>query len=1279
MISLSILLVLIQLIISTHGYSPSRVWQAITKFTHDSEKLTELYGYITCIDEDIELNDLWNLMNEPFGELARLWYEVNSGYSFDTTEDNYFLLNNKKYTNSDDSFYLKSSELKAQKMIDDYDIILENEYPIGSDPLAPLITLYGCETNDLFYEFNQNLYSEAKQGKIRLIWRATCTEPIMLNHNGIELAVKNSSWGQQTFLNANLPQDFLKTYYCLDYLTKDELEDLDLKVTNFILRYYKKTSDFDMTLKLTQQLINNFPLISRDLLNLPTDFKQVKDDVELLIKNNLDYNMLGLFINGQFWKLNDLNPTSIVASIVQEWNIISFSFDLIKKYYEKIHFKQFKGLINIYSQKHIQSLHDLQPVRYNLHRISGFSESIIYFNDIEKDNQYEELTSNLTVFFEKYKYGDLPSFKENWNEVIFVIDFDNLHTKESKEALGGLNRALNIVLEGYPQRIGLLPLYSGSPPDIVLKIYQLKDESLGKLINFLSTNLSNKINVYSPYTNLPPVKEILSNLHIKQTSIIINGLIFPFKSNTWNYLIAKHIKHDVKFIKSKLSNYNPDSRVRVRDILHSSSMIRRNLKYVPDNFEDGTYTSLDNSFLNKIDHLVAEYNKNGHFILHTITLVDDFTCKSGLQRLINLMEVIFNGIRIRCIHKGSNDKTWMKLKTFIIQGEVNKIRTLLINNRKHSKNIIPTSILNYWLVNLPVHYVKEQSFMILNGRYIHFEPEEIPTTEDWESIIRRESIRGINIAASLDELIPEIFQELLDADFFEQICASLTKSLIHGRHIFNNGIDFTSETFLPKMDIDKILDLDLLTINQYPNTQLQIDITLIIDPLEERTQKLLHLVSLIKDLEIVNVHILFLPTTSLTVLPIHRIYLVDQEVDNIMKESLFDIALDAPQNIVLGHDFYGKIKVDGIIIEVYAQDYNVVVSKDNVQGIGGVCLNLINNEGDVVSTGISMDIFGYTQLKSPDLKMNFRIQSCDDQYQVHSYSFDARADYLPTDKIDITTILPIKIYVKVKKTGKLSVQDYDSNLNVLIVIHNFNDETLFKNKLFTIIHHNTQQITFWILDENSISSMLKEFLVSVCELYPMISIKYISYIWPSWLRPQRFIDRRLDVSKILFLDVALPKNIEKLVFLSLTQFLTPNIHSLTNIKAKTTFTMNIHQKNSQNYWEHGYWKQFLNEHSLHFYDIDSTFLINMEKYRQIHAGDKFRIHYQRLSNNIHSLIDIDQDLINNLQLEIPISSIPQIDYYPDIQTNDYKIWHNMIEQNTNKQQPSESYIPHDEL
>lgn len=47
----------------------------------------------------------------------------------------------------------------------------------------------------------------------------------------------------------------------------------------------------------------------------------------------------------------------------------------------------------------------------DLHTIPGFSESVIYFNDIESDPQYDELVNSVQAFFDKSKFGELPEIK----------------------------------------------------------------------------------------------------------------------------------------------------------------------------------------------------------------------------------------------------------------------------------------------------------------------------------------------------------------------------------------------------------------------------------------------------------------------------------------------------------------------------------------------------------------------------------------------------------------------------------------------------------------------------------------------------------------------------------------------------------------------------------------------------------------------------------------------------------------------------------------------------
>ena len=172
-----------------------------------------------------------------------------------------------------------------------------------------------------------------------------------------------------------------------------------------------------------------------------------------------------------------MDPWSLVRIVSKELKEQQLLSEMLENYKLTLRGKAglSKELLKKFSQLSLSNLQGSQPPKYDLHRFPGFSESIIYFNDIEKDLQYKEkLSTKLSSFFDKSDFGILPAFKENWNEVVFVIDFSDLYSKENLSALSGLLRALDIIKNGYPQRIGLLPLYHGEMPPVLRNIYELK-------------------------------------------------------------------------------------------------------------------------------------------------------------------------------------------------------------------------------------------------------------------------------------------------------------------------------------------------------------------------------------------------------------------------------------------------------------------------------------------------------------------------------------------------------------------------------------------------------------------------------------------------------------------------------------------------------------------------------------------------------------------------------------------------------------------------------------
>ena len=59
------------------------------------------------------------------------------------------------------------------------------------------------------------------------------------------------------------------------------------------------------------------------------------------------------------------------------------------------------------------------------------------------------------------------------------------------------------------------------------------------------------------------------------------------------------------------------------------------------------------------------------------------------------------------------------------------------------------------------------------------------------------------------------------------------------------------------------------------------------------------------------------------------------------------------------------------------------------------------------------------------------------------------------------------------------------------------------------------------------------------------------------------------------------------------------------------------------------------------YHISALYVVDLEKFRKDRVGDTLRAQYQALSADPGSLANLDQDLPNYVQFQVPIFSLPQ--------------------------------------
>ncbi|KAG6885729.1 hypothetical protein C0993_010556 [Termitomyces sp. T159_Od127] len=171
--------------------------------------------------------------------------------------------------------------------------------------------------------------------------------------------------------------------------------------------------------------------------------------------------------------------------------------------------------------------------------------------------------------------------------------------------------------------------------------------------------------------------------------------------------------------------------------------------------------------------------------------------------------------------------------------------------------------------------------------------------------------------------------------------------------------------------------------------------------------------------------------------------------------------------------------------------------------------------------------------------------------------------------------------------------------------------------------------------------LYEEFIPHLAEKYHF-KYELVTYKWPSWLREQTEKQRIIWAYKILFLDVLFPMNLKKVIFVDADQIVRTDLKELVDLDLHgapygyTPMGDDNTDMEGFRFWKTGYWKDFLQGLPYH---ISALYVIDLDRFRQMAAGDILRGHYQQLSADPNSLANLDQDLPNNLQREVPIFSL----------------------------------------
>ncbi|PPQ69221.1 hypothetical protein CVT24_000018 [Panaeolus cyanescens] len=217
-----------------------------------------------------------------------------------------------------------------------------------------------------------------------------------------------------------------------------------------------------------------------------------------------------------------------------------------------------------------------------------------------------------------------------------------------------------------------------------------------------------------------------------------------------------------------------------------------------------------------------------------------------------------------------------------------------------------------------------------------------------------------------------------------------------------------------------------------------------------------------------------------------------------------------------------------------------------------------------------------------------------------------------------------------------------ADINIFTVASGLLYERFVGIMILSVLKNTNSSVKFWFI-ENFLSPSFLEFIPHMAEKYNF-EYELVTYKWPSWLRAQTEKQRIIWAYKILFLDVLFPLDLKKVIFVDADQIVRADLQELVDLDLEgapygyTPMGDDNTDMEGFRFWKTGYWKEFLQGKPYH---ISALYVIDLVRFRQLAAGDILRGQYQQLSADPNSLANLDQDLPNNLQQQVPIFSLDE--------------------------------------
>ncbi|KAL7945252.1 glycosyltransferase family 24 protein [Trichoderma barbatum] len=1204
--------------------------------------------------------------------------------------------------------------------------------------------LYADPTSNTFGAFHKALAKAAKQGSLsyRIRYRrtkSTHAAALPMSGYGVELALKKTDYividdrlhdeethheGSSSSTNLDDSEDVAD----IKPLAASDLSSLGMKAASFILQ---SDEPLEMLIKLTQDLPKFLtPIVAHNVSS------QFKEEFQSNGVQGVPDGVNVLFINGVQLSERQIEPFAIIERLRQERKLIDGFRTL--------------GLsgnqaVSILGHQGVSIAKDSsEPLRYDWTDRHEDGRVLIWLNDLENDEAYEDYPKTLASLLQRAYPGQLPPIARNIFTLVAPVDFS------SPEDVSFVTQLLSFISRGLCIRFGLVPLTSTpeatSKAKIVYHIFEnygisglngylgrLQDAATTVTNQELLTEIARDYALLEDSEKMDLVEVLEKDTYEQQLKLakqwvnrlkaetpvrptFFNGLSIP-RDDNWMQGLGMQIGEDLQTVQMGIFQGTLTDDDWAPGVFLSKAITRRNNYINPDDEKKSLRVLNINKIYNEYADLfqvipvldaLAESQKEDWA---AATVIADFTTTSGKELVLSALEFKRRnpGVRIDFIHNpvAAVGAASVNAALRANQGSLSDIQdagelTKLIQTQSEdldSDNYF--AALEQFLSASKI--LSGTQMIMLNGRVIGPISEDSQfDADDFQQFLAVERTkRIIPVYTAIEELgLGDKVSTPMDAAKLTSITALSTISdLPEG--IFESTSSARTTLYNTWQSTHTAIEIG-------DQEAASIYVVGLLNPVSEQGQRWAPILKVLSELQGVHLKLFINPLAKIEELPVKRFfrYVLESQpsfneegsvkrlsatFNGLPSEALLTTAVDVPPAWLVAplisiHDL-DNIKLSAVKADVHAtyELKHILIEGHSREGKGsaprGTQLVLATEKDPLVTDTIVMSNLGFFQFKANPGVYSIQLKEGRNAEIYEIESIGAQGwNPVPGDngtELALIDFEGVTLYPRLKRRSGMEMEDVlqekdaqenlvakglklaeglfggkakkkslseqeHAEINIFSVASGHLYERMLNIMMVSVMRHTKHTVKFWFI-EQFLSPSFKEFIPHMAKEY---GFKYemVSFKWPHWLRQQKEKQREIWGYKILFLDVLFPLSLDKVIFVDADQIVRTDMMTLMNLDlegAPYGFTPMCDSRTEMEgfrFWKTGYWANYLRGRPYH---ISALYVVDLRRFRELAAGDRLRQQYHSLSADPNSLANLDQDLPNHMQFQIPIHSLPQ--------------------------------------